>query len=159
MTPLGVALMPPPHPVLVAPLTHEQNEILDDWADALESGDYTQGRSVLADHAVDGTWKHCCLGVLCEVLEKRNLLPEGWVWNGLSVVDTLNGNVWSAVPPSAVMRVAFGAANDAAETRSRFADMFARANDAYGKSFADIAQEIRNRTFFASLMDAPASPA
>jgi hypothetical protein len=43
-------------------------EVKDRWIDALESGDYEQGRSVLATVADDGKRKYCCLGVLCEVL-------------------------------------------------------------------------------------------
>ncbi len=36
------------------------------WTTALRSGEYIQGRSYLKHH--DGiTYKHCCLGVLCEV--------------------------------------------------------------------------------------------
>ena len=37
------------------------------WADALESGEYEQGRSVLARSFPDGRTEYCCLGVLCEL--------------------------------------------------------------------------------------------
>lgn len=138
-----------PMPTMLAPLTAQQGSVLDDWADALESGDYPQGRSVMANNSGEGQWEYCCLGVFCDVLDKRGLIPEGWVWNGVVLVEQDTGNVWSAVPPSTVMRVAFGNNEmDPGPSRSTFADVFARANDALGKSFIEIAHAIRDRTFF-----------
>lgn len=47
-------------------ITKEQ---FDKWVAALRSGKYTQGTDYLKTSAVDGSACHCCLGVLCEVLE------------------------------------------------------------------------------------------
>ena len=44
------------------------------WIKALLSGDYTQGRNALKSSTDGGkTFKHCCLGVLCELVD-----PDGW---------------------------------------------------------------------------------
>lgn len=53
-------------------------EIRDAWADALESGDYKQGIGYLTRiDDPDGEPRHCCLGVLCELAVKANVIPEG----------------------------------------------------------------------------------
>jgi hypothetical protein len=48
--------------------------MLEEWPNALESGEYEQGKGQLYD---DG--KYCCLGVACDLLAKKNLL-RGRVW-------------------------------------------------------------------------------
>lgn len=48
-------------------LTKEQKQHLELWADALESGEYTQARCAL--NAGDN--KMCCLGVACDVFRKQ----------------------------------------------------------------------------------------
>ena len=45
-------------------------DIAEKWVAALRSGEYKQGKDVLA--VCDRT-KHCCLGVLCEVAIKEGL--------------------------------------------------------------------------------------
>ena len=47
-----------------------KKKIAKKWVAALRSGEYTQGKDVLADSA---RTKHCCLGVLCEVAIKGGL--------------------------------------------------------------------------------------
>ena len=42
-----------------------RQEIANKWADALESGEYTQGAFSLAVEDTAGRATHCCLGVLC----------------------------------------------------------------------------------------------
>ena len=44
-----------------------KTEIATKWADALESGEYEQGRLTLERTLEDGSAKYCCLGVLCEL--------------------------------------------------------------------------------------------
>ena len=46
-----------------------RQEIADKWAEALESGEYEQGRRALAvsDSGPVPSVRHCCLGVLCEL--------------------------------------------------------------------------------------------
>jgi hypothetical protein len=40
------------------------------WVDALRSGEYVQGTEYLSfRNDVDLRWKHCCLGVACEVAD------------------------------------------------------------------------------------------
>lgn len=46
--------------------TDEQNANLLVWADALESGEWSQGQERLKTVDVHGT-EYCCLGVLCEL--------------------------------------------------------------------------------------------
>lgn len=50
-------------------MTERMNEaIRARWLAALRSGDYAQGRELLARRASpDGAWTFCCLGVLCEL--------------------------------------------------------------------------------------------
>lgn len=43
------------------------------WADALRSGEYKQGQGHLANETSD---KFCCLGVLCELAVKANVIPK-----------------------------------------------------------------------------------
>lgn len=40
---------------------------VQDWIDALESGDFKHGKFLLKEDLDDGP-HHCCLGVLCEIL-------------------------------------------------------------------------------------------
>jgi hypothetical protein len=44
-------------------------EIKKQWIEALKSGDYQQGKSVLRQNTTNGVY-HCCLGVLCELHAK-----------------------------------------------------------------------------------------
>lgn len=47
-------------------------EIATRWANALNSGKYIQGEDQLATIEPDGTLRHCCLGVLCELYFEDN---------------------------------------------------------------------------------------
>jgi hypothetical protein len=42
-------------------------EFLKAWVEALRSGRFEQGRGQLRYYSGYGAWKHCCLGVACEV--------------------------------------------------------------------------------------------
>jgi len=46
-------------------------EVVKKWVDALESGEYTQGKEYLNYHQ-----RFCCLGVLCELALKEGILLE-----------------------------------------------------------------------------------
>ena len=48
-------------------------EIKKKWLNALRSGDYKQGRDVLRRVGRDGEDRWCCLGVLCDIIDKK-----GW---------------------------------------------------------------------------------
>lgn len=43
------------------------SDVKEDWIQALRSGDYTQGQGTMKKKK-DGDVRHCCLGVLCEIL-------------------------------------------------------------------------------------------
>lgn len=45
----------------------------DEWMDALESGDYKQGKTYLNNNG-----QFCCLGVLADLIIKKN--PDDWEW-------------------------------------------------------------------------------
>lgn len=56
-------------------LTKEQKA---QWVKALRSGEYVQGKDYLKRVDTDGITKHCCLGVLCDVLGMPNrVTPTG----------------------------------------------------------------------------------
>lgn len=55
-------------------LTPEQRAHLLQWAEALESGKYKQGRNQLINNYMIGdpaNYTYCCLGVACEILPKE----------------------------------------------------------------------------------------
>jgi hypothetical protein len=45
--------------------------IKEEWTQALRSGEYEQGEGALRQDGDDGTLKHCCLGVLCDIVKDR----------------------------------------------------------------------------------------
>lgn len=54
------------------PLTHDQvEELVEDWAVALESGAYKQRKGNLCSVASDGSKTYCCLGVLTELVKEK----------------------------------------------------------------------------------------
>jgi hypothetical protein len=61
------------------------------WIDALRSGAYSQGRGRLAGSVVgnpeDGPPSFCCLGVLCDLAVKENVIPEPVVAHRTPVWD------------------------------------------------------------------------
>lgn len=136
-----------------------RDDILDLWADALESGEYKQGTGSLA-YAVDlldddgeriGSEVHyCCLGVLCEVMTKHDLMPEGFRWSGQGVMCGGHEIAHVGLTPLGLNRIIFGEASGPAA-----AGRFAKANDAFRMPFAEIAVEVRNRNFFAGLPESP----
>lgn len=46
------------------------------WAEALESGEYEQGRGLLTERFPDGVERDCCLGVLCKLAIKAGVKVE-----------------------------------------------------------------------------------
>lgn len=67
-------------------MTPEQNAIVDKWVAALRSGEYKQGKGILKEE-VDGEVRHCCLGLLCEVLGVDNRRDGNfWVFDDRSRV-------------------------------------------------------------------------
>ena len=54
-----------------------KKELKEAWIDALRSGDYRQAEGSLKFERTPGDIGYCCLGVLCKVLEKKEMLPDG----------------------------------------------------------------------------------
>lgn len=59
------------------------------WVEALRSGEYAQGRSVLHDVATD---TYCCLGVLCALAVKNGVIPPPGEYDKFNDID--NGAAW-----------------------------------------------------------------
>lgn len=51
------------------------------WVAALRSGEFQQGREALVTIADDGTPKYCCLGVLCELAARANVIPHATAYD------------------------------------------------------------------------------
>jgi len=69
------------------------------WVDALLSGKYSQGMSVLRRGN-----NFCCLGVLCDLYAEDH---PSWQWKQMSSIewtfrDTASGDAWGVMPPHAV---------------------------------------------------------
>lgn len=61
-----------------------RQEVRDEWVAALRSGDYKQGTGALRTTEDDGD-QYCCLGVLCELAVKHQVIPAA----------ELDGNLWT----------------------------------------------------------------
>jgi hypothetical protein len=48
-------------------------EVKAQWLDALRSGEYQQGKFGLTRKCADGTVRHCCLGVLCDLAVREGV--------------------------------------------------------------------------------------
>jgi hypothetical protein len=67
-------------------------KLKEKWIAALESGKYEQGIYALRNDTELGGYAHCCLGVLCDVVN-----PEGWcdpIHNIPGVYDHALGETW-----------------------------------------------------------------
>lgn len=76
-----------------------QAELRDQWADALESGEYEQSRARL--HDCEG--RHCCLGVLCRVVGLEEINGRFW-YEGDSSAYVLTSKFCEAVGLSYVQQ-------------------------------------------------------
>jgi len=57
------------------------------WVEALRSGKYKQGKRALATEC-DGSVRHCCLGVLCELAVADGVIAPPTLNSGRRVYDT-----------------------------------------------------------------------
>jgi hypothetical protein len=74
-------------------------EIATLWADALESGEYLQGRCALkVQRADDSQTEYCCKGVLCDLAIKAGLTLEEEKDDGVSYFD----GEWATLPSAVV---------------------------------------------------------
>ena len=84
-------------------MTDDQRQVIRNWASALRSGEFQQGKGLLRHGG-----KYCCLGVLCE-LHRRETGGPKWTWDSLygreSYLDERYGlpeavREWSGLPDS-----------------------------------------------------------
>ena len=71
------------------------------WIEALRSGNFKQGTGALASVALDGSVKHCCLGVLCELVPSDVLPNHKKIKNQFNYID-FDGRVETL--PESVMK-------------------------------------------------------
>lgn len=119
-------------------------EVIEEWAKALESGEYERGSGYLARNG-----KYCCLGVLCELAAKAGVADR--TDSGLSDgAKRYDGN--SSTLPVSVME---WAGLDLPSPTLRYVDNYngtsltresdcVYENDAQGRSFPEIAAMVRN---------------
>lgn len=123
--------------------------VKEQWLLALRSGDYRQVQGALADRVVlaDGeeAFGNCCLGVLCEIAVKNNVIPprelnidpkwgdEEWLYAGSRATLPPEVTQWAGLdnPDPRVSHRTVG-------TLRRLADL----NDIDDLSFAEIADLI-----------------
>lgn len=108
------------------------------WVTALRSGDYKQGQGVLRSKLTETSTasRFCCLGVLCELAVKANVIPEA-EYDGFYYNYGVTEDKHSAYPPRVVMNWA-GLRN---ENPRYGTDTLAAMND-NGKTFEQIADAI-----------------
>lgn len=131
-------------------------EIRDQWADAMESDEFTQGIKRLTTVEEDGTEKDCCLGVLCKLAVKAGVIPEGEiVYEGTYDVNQraygtgrstglLPREVteWAGLPPAPAEHEEGGSVMLDLNGRSLNADYL---NDGLRLSFKEIAKLVREQ--------------
>lgn len=125
------------------------NENAQKWVEALESGEYEQGRGALE---LDG--KLCCLGVACRVAHKAGL-PLDVNVDHESGLTSFCGQ--TTVLPLAVCEwLGIGSATGAMGSSSTEASLIA-ANDGGGLTFPEIARLIREHEveLFEGISDQP----
>lgn len=114
--------------------------VRDIWTEALESGEYKQGKGSLRNEES----KYCCLGVLCDLYHKETGLGK-WVFvegdpNFRFVINDKNGDNSAAFLPDSVKKWA-GIEYARATIPGRTVSL-AGLNDT-GSSFAEIAKIIK----------------
>lgn len=105
------------------------------WIKALRSGKYMQGQNLL--HQTESGQKehrYCCLGVLCELAVKSNIIPPPRIWRSEPSVYNYSGNT-GALP----FKVKYWS-----RLSERDAVGLAGMNDS-GASFKEIARYIERR--------------
>ncbi len=96
------------------------------WVEALRSGEYKQVSGILRAHFYEESPKHCCLGVLCDIVN-----PDGWVGN--SVFKYGEEEISGELPKALRKKLEIHP-----NTQRRLIDL----NDTVGASFDEIADWI-----------------
>lgn len=125
-----------------------QNGVLDQWIEALESGEYKQCRFTMKRDD-----RYCCLGVLCDILE-----PDAWGGFDPDRARSHEGNV--SLPGSSIAQKVFGL-KAAMTTRPVGVDVSIDELNDTGSSFEEIAQIIEStrwwhigyRSYLSSYLD------
>lgn len=73
--------------------------VKEQWVAALKSGEFKQGRGLLKARKPDGV-HHCCLGVLCEILE----VSETTVEEDEIIISRFGADVWDSMAPDVVLK-------------------------------------------------------
>lgn len=93
------------------------DEVRKQWVDALRSGKYEQGRDTLRKGN-----KFCCLGVLCDLAVKNEVIPEPMQEGDEHYYD----GQWSGLPISVIrwagMSEEFGSVNGMIEGYNAYAE-------------------------------------
>jgi len=126
-------------------------------AKALRSGDYQQTTNVLRGIDIDdGTIKHCCLGVACDVFQKTEGIGE-WIGDNRFLFETVGSSNETSLPTEVATWLGLdqtygtGSAGTApmkkgvakANGHSNRATSLMGMNDS-GATFDDIAEQIEN---------------
>lgn len=111
-------------------------EIKKQWADALRSGKYQQGRGWLR---VKDSF--CCLGVLCDLHAKAT--NGAWTVLGQSYVATYK-EAATSLPGTVVQWVGWDAGMPNVEYQTEMRSLISL-NDALGLSFTEIAEIIEDQ--------------
>lgn len=119
--------------------------VRDAWADALESGDYLQDQNRLVN-VYQGTPRHCCLGVLCELAVEAGILEYDYDHeNYVATLPDGSDATYQSTLPEVVSRWAGLWSDDpvvdvdGAGTRHPLSNC----NDTIGLDFIEIARAIR----------------
>lgn len=122
-------------------------QVLREWAEALESGDYSQ-----TDGALSRDGGHCCLGVLCELAAKADVIPSAvqvierdWDTGEETPSPHYSYLGLESFPPDAVAVWAFGDEETRDPELMFDGDLHPASalNDTLNLSFAEIAKAIR----------------
>lgn len=102
-------------------------EIKTNWLTALRSGKYTQAMQTLREND-EGNVAHCCLGVLCDIIDSKR-------WDGEDYLGTAEDELdeYDDMPPPSIL--------GAAELSATDAEKLATMND-NGRTFEEIADMI-----------------
>lgn len=111
---------------------------LSEWIEALESGRYRKGIGALRFDTLNG-YRHCCLGVLCEIAETR--------WDGLSSANLdmrSSKDVQPALFGSEIRDLLMGVIDHPDGDRRRVDVHLMQLNDAGDGTYTDVVKFLRN---------------
>ena len=108
------------------------------WIEALESGKYEQGRIYLNDNG-----KFCCLGVLCDILVKNNMLDITSTTGGVTTYSNA-----ACVLPHKIVKL-IGLYSDTGElAKNKFVNSLVTLNDTHKMNFKGIAAALKTGDYW-----------